>query len=232
MSKIRVYDLAKMLEKSNTEMVEILTGLGVKIKSHMSSIDEELVPMVRESLKEAKAAATQQAIEEISTYPTVIVAEGASVSDVAARIGEKAGSAVKALMMEGLMMPATTKADEKVLQLLGKAFKRNFVFGKEPEKAEPEAAPAAAAARTNRRKNTAAARLRRARRSSPSWATSTTERRRCSTISGRRTLPRKRPEASLSTSEPPASTTTATPLYSWTRRGTRRLPRCARAALR
>ena len=70
MSKIRVYDLAKMLEKSNTEMVEILTGLGVKIKSHMSSIDEELVPMVRESLKEAKAAATQQAIEEISTYPT------------------------------------------------------------------------------------------------------------------------------------------------------------------
>ena len=145
MSKIRVYDLAKMLEKSNTEMVEILTGLGVKIKSHMSSIDEELVPMVRESLKEAKAAATQQAIEEISTYPTVIVAEGASVSDVAARIGEKAGSAVKALMMEGLMMPATTKADEKVLQLLGKAFKRNFVFGKEPEKAEPEAAPAAAA---------------------------------------------------------------------------------------
>lgn len=145
MSKIRVYDLAKMLEKSNTEMVEILTGLGVKIKSHMSSIDEELVPMVRESLKEAKAAATQQAIEEISTYPTVIVAEGASVSDVAARIGEKAGSAVKALMMEGLMMPATTRADEKVLQLLGKAFKRNFVFGKEPEKAESEAAPAAAA---------------------------------------------------------------------------------------
>ena len=136
MSKIRVYDLAKMLEKSNTEMVEILTGLGVKIKSHMSSIDEELVPMVRESLKEAKAAATQQAIEEISTYPTVIVAEGAAVSDVAARIGEKAGSAVKARMMEGRMMPATTKADEKVLQLLGKAFKRNFVFGKEPEKAD------------------------------------------------------------------------------------------------
>ncbi|MCD8234768.1 MAG: translation initiation factor IF-2 N-terminal domain-containing protein [Cloacibacillus porcorum] len=40
MSKIRVYDLAKMLEKSNTEMVEILTKLGVSIKSNMSSIDE------------------------------------------------------------------------------------------------------------------------------------------------------------------------------------------------
>ena len=143
MSKIRVYDLAKMLEKSNTEMVEILTKLGVSIKSHMSSIDEGLIPMVEESLKEAKEAAAQQAIEEISTYPTVNVPEGASVSDIAALIGEKAGSAVKALMAEGLMVPATTRADEKVLQILGKSYKKNFVFGKEPEKtAEPEAAPA------------------------------------------------------------------------------------------
>ncbi len=144
MSKIRVYDLAKMLEKSNTEMVEILTGLGVSIKSHMSSIDEELIPMVEESLKEAKKAATRQALEEISTYPTVNVPEGASVSDVAALIGEKAGGAVKALMMEGLMMPAATTADEKTLQILGKTYKRNFVFGSEPEKAEsaPAQAPA------------------------------------------------------------------------------------------
>ncbi|WP_455599345.1 translation initiation factor IF-2 [Cloacibacillus sp.] len=146
MSKIRVYDLAKMLEKSNTEMVEILKKLGVSIKSHMSSIDEGLIPMVEESLKEEKEAAMQQAIEEISTYPTVNVPEGASVSDIAVLIGEKAGSAVKALMIEGLMMPATTRADEKVLQVLGKTYKRNFVFGKEPEKtAEPETAPAAPA---------------------------------------------------------------------------------------
>ena len=146
MSKIRVYDLAKMLEKSNTEMGEILTKLGVSIKSHMSSIDEGLIPMVEESLKEAKEAAAQQAIEEISTYPTVNVPEGASVSDIAALIGEKAGSAVKSLMAEGLMVPATTRADEKVLQILGKSYKKNFVFGKEPEKtAEPEAAPAAPA---------------------------------------------------------------------------------------
>lgn len=146
MSKIRVYDLAKMLEKSNTEMVEILKKLGVSIKSHMSSIDEGLIPMVEESLKEEKEAATQQAIEEISTYPMVNVPEGASVSDIAALIGEKAGSAVKALMAEGLMVPATTRADEKVLQILGKSYKKNFVFGKEPEKTtEPETAPAAPA---------------------------------------------------------------------------------------
>ena len=110
MSKIRVYDLAKKLGKSNTEMVELLTGLGISIKSHMSSIDEELVPMVEESLNKAQEEASRQEIEAISTYPTVAVKEGASVSDVAALAGEKAGSAVKALMMEGLMLPATTRA--------------------------------------------------------------------------------------------------------------------------
>ena len=126
MSKIRVYDLAKKLGKSNTEMVELLTGLGISIKSHMSSIDEELVPMVEESLNKAQEEASRQEIEAISTYPTVAVKEGASVSDVAALAGEKAGSAVKALMMEGLMLPATTRADEKILQILGKDFQKEF----------------------------------------------------------------------------------------------------------
>lgn len=151
MSKIRVYDLAKKLGKSNTEMVELLTGLGISIKSHMSSIDEELVPMVEESLNKAQEEASRQEIEAISTYPTVAVKEGASVSDVAALAGEKAGSAVKALMMEGLMLPATTRADEKILQILGKTFKKNFVFASEapaPAPAKEEPAPAEAAAAT------------------------------------------------------------------------------------
>ena len=151
MSKIRVYDLAKKLGKSNTEMVELLTGLGISIKSHMSSIDEELVPMVEESLNKAQEEASRQEIEAISTYPTVAVKEGASVSDVAALAGEKAGSAVKALMMEGLMLPATTRADEKILQILGKTFKKNFVFASEapaPAPAKEEPAPAEAAAET------------------------------------------------------------------------------------
>ena len=151
MSKIRVYDLAKKLGKSNTEMVELLTGIGISIKSHMSSIDEELVPMVEESLNKAQEEASRQEIEAISTYPTVAVKEGASVSDVAALAGEKAGSAVKALMMEGLMLPATTRADEKILQILGKTFKKNFVFASEapaPAPAKEEPAPAEAAAET------------------------------------------------------------------------------------
>ncbi len=128
MSKIRVYNLAKRLGKSNTEMVELLLGLGIGIKSHMSSIDEELVHMVEDSLNKAEEEASRQELEAISGYTTVAVEDGSSVSDVAALVGEKAGSAVKALMMEGLMLPATTQADDKILQILGKTFKKNFVF--------------------------------------------------------------------------------------------------------
>ncbi len=151
MSKIRVYDLAKKLGKSNTEMVELLTGLGISIKSYMSSIDEGLVPMVEESLNKAQEEASRQELEALSGYPTVAVKDGASVSDVAALAGEKAGSAVKALMMEGLMLPATTRADDKILQILGKTFKKNFVFTSEvlppaPVKGEHEPAEADAGA--------------------------------------------------------------------------------------
>ncbi|WP_279010181.1 translation initiation factor IF-2 [Synergistes jonesii] len=143
MSKIRVYDLAKMLEKSSGEMMEILKNLNVEIKSHMSSIEEELVPMVESFLKEEKEAAAKPAVEEAPAYPIVYVREGASVADVAALAGERPGSAVKALMMGGLMMPASTAADERALKILGRAFKKNFVFGEGEEKEAEE--PAAAA---------------------------------------------------------------------------------------
>jgi translation initiation factor IF-2 len=39
MSKIRVYELAKMLGKSNKEMMDLLKDLGVDVKNHMSSIE-------------------------------------------------------------------------------------------------------------------------------------------------------------------------------------------------
>lgn len=152
MSKIRVYDLAKKFGKSNSEMVELLTGLGFTIKSYMSSIDEDLVPTVEESLNKAKEDAARQEMEEVSAYPVVAVEEGASVAEVAALVGEKAGNAVKALMMAGLMLPATTTADEKILLVLGKTFKKNFVFGvnvsaepEEPSAAEKEESPAQSA---------------------------------------------------------------------------------------
>jgi len=55
MSKIRVYDLAKMLGKTNPEMLKILAGLGIDVKSHMSSIEEYEAEKVKSSLSAAQA---------------------------------------------------------------------------------------------------------------------------------------------------------------------------------
>lgn len=151
MSKIRVYDLAKALEKSSGEVVEILRNLNVDIKSHMSSIEEDVVSKVEDFLKGKEKAspkpAEQAAAELPSDYPVVKVPEASSVAEVAALIGEKPGSAVKALMAEGLMMPASAAADERVLNILGRAFGKNFVFRTpEDEKAQTAAEEPAEAA--------------------------------------------------------------------------------------
>lgn len=135
MSKIRVYKFAKMFEMSNTEMVALLADIGVSVKSHMSSIDEEVSLLVEEELKKRKEEEEKKAVEALTTYPVVNINEGASVADVADSIGEKPGSAVKILMSDGLMVPATVAADEKILEILGKGFEKHFVFGK-PEEEE------------------------------------------------------------------------------------------------
>ena len=174
MSKMRVYELAKLLEKTNPEMIDILKGLGVTVKSHMSSIEDDVVKKVEDAMSAAKNAdkskaekktkpeAEKHAVHEQKKgaeqkkeakpepqpkepeahkeqpkeeLPTVTVSAASSVSDVAASIGEKAVSAVKLLMAAGFMTPATARADEQILEVLGKGFKRKFVFGT-PEKKE------------------------------------------------------------------------------------------------
>ena len=145
MSKIRVYELAKMLDKSNSELVEILTGFGVEVKSHMSSIDTEVAQLVEESLNEKGTAAGEKdkRSAEINTE-TVNVASTASLSDLAVLIGESPAAVVKILINAGFMVPASSRVDEKTLQLVGAAFKKHLVLVNEEENKEREGTQASA----------------------------------------------------------------------------------------
>lgn len=126
MSKMRVYELAKMLEITNKELLEILGDLGVEVKSHMSSIDTEIAQLVEDavcssgeeksSAKKAKGAAGKK--ERPASFE---VAMGSRVKDVADLLGISAASAVKALIAAGIMVPADGMVDEKILGILGKA---------------------------------------------------------------------------------------------------------------
>ena len=52
MNKIRVYELAKKLNKSNKELIAVLQELGVTVKSHSSSIDADIAQTVENLLSE------------------------------------------------------------------------------------------------------------------------------------------------------------------------------------
>ena len=52
-NKVRIYDLAKKLKKSNKELIAVLQELGVTVKSHSSSIDEDTAQAVENLLMES-----------------------------------------------------------------------------------------------------------------------------------------------------------------------------------
>lgn len=63
MSKIRVYELAKELDISSKELVDILLDLGVDVKNHMSTISEKDGKTVKELLKEQSDSHKDEAID-------------------------------------------------------------------------------------------------------------------------------------------------------------------------
>jgi translation initiation factor IF-2 len=50
MAKLRVYELAKELDMANKELVERIHDLGIPIKGHMSSLDDEQAQLVRDTV--------------------------------------------------------------------------------------------------------------------------------------------------------------------------------------
>jgi len=68
MAKIRVYEFARTLNMQNKMLLEKLRGIGIDVKSHMSSLDEETVDKIKEKLFNAKT----EAVEVTRVKPTVI----------------------------------------------------------------------------------------------------------------------------------------------------------------
>ncbi len=50
MAKIRVYELARNLNMENKELIEKIAELGLEVKSHMSSLDDEAIDRVKGSI--------------------------------------------------------------------------------------------------------------------------------------------------------------------------------------
>ena len=62
MSNIRIHELAKQINKDNKEIIAFLQENGIAVKSHMSSVSEETVKLVKDAFapKEEKKEETDE----------------------------------------------------------------------------------------------------------------------------------------------------------------------------
>ena len=65
MSKLRVYELAKELGKSNKEMLEMLKNKGIEVASHMSTLSEEQINAVKAKAAPEKQEAKKKTIVQV-----------------------------------------------------------------------------------------------------------------------------------------------------------------------
>jgi len=143
-----------MLELDYKEMIRILSELNFEVKSHMSSLDDEVVEIVKKKVlskvnedSHKKTKPEKKNLREELPEETKIVAPASqltpeytppatrrvkkiksspSVRDVAEAIGISAAEAVKTLISKGLMLAATAPADDRVLLIFSDKYNVRF----------------------------------------------------------------------------------------------------------
>ena len=68
MGKIRIYELARELNMTNKDLLKKIEEMDIPVKSHMSSVDDEMVAEIKAKLRGKK----QDQVEEKRVKPTVI----------------------------------------------------------------------------------------------------------------------------------------------------------------
>ena len=56
MAKIRIHELAKQINVENSQIIKVLQDAGVEVKSHMSSIEDKDIELVKKKLGISGAA--------------------------------------------------------------------------------------------------------------------------------------------------------------------------------
>jgi translation initiation factor IF-2 len=115
----RIYELAKMLQISNKELIKKLNEYGVEVKSHMSSVDEETLELILAELHEP---------EEEITPETIKVEENITVGELADLLNIKRTDMIKTLIQMGVMANVNQSLDFDTLVRL------STEFGFEPTK--------------------------------------------------------------------------------------------------
>lgn len=72
MAKTRIYDLARNLNMTNKALLDRLEEMGIEVKSHMSSLDDDVVEKVRRGVISAEPETPDTAVEQKRVKSNVI----------------------------------------------------------------------------------------------------------------------------------------------------------------
>ena len=65
MAKMKVYEIAKEVNKKSKEVISFLNKNGIDITSHMSNVDEKTISLIRKNLLSHKKLKKQQKIKKL-----------------------------------------------------------------------------------------------------------------------------------------------------------------------
>jgi translation initiation factor IF-2 len=108
--KVRVYQIAKEMDRSASEIISVLEKLGIEGKHHTSSIEEELVPKIRRYLEPYAKRAETPRKEESEIREEVAPPERVKTQEPVAEKGKK--KAAKDTAHEASKEPAKKGAKE------------------------------------------------------------------------------------------------------------------------
>jgi translation initiation factor IF-2 len=113
LAKVRVYELARNLNISNSHLLEILKELGISVKSHSSTIDEETARLVEDLVKEEERKSAPPPDSKPAIFPGQI-----TLREFASRQSLDPSKVVEFLFKKGQLVNINQTLNEEQLQLL------------------------------------------------------------------------------------------------------------------
>ncbi len=136
---VRVYELAKQMNMSNAQLMDMMRDLGEPVKSHSSTVTEETAKLIREMAQPASKAEPEPApTTEPPTDKPVLVFPGMTVRELADALGVPPSDVQKRLMGMRIMASVTMTLELDVLARVVEAFGRNHEIGVRPAPVAPK----------------------------------------------------------------------------------------------
>ena len=151
MANVRVYELAKELNMSNHDVISALAGMGIEVKSHSSSLDEETASKFKESLRKnggsagAKTATMtlpekEVAVEEKAAPPVpekkeIVLPGQVTVRQLAELLDVPTAEIQKALVKQGALVAVNQVVSPDLARKVTQSFGYTIVIPEQPKKA-------------------------------------------------------------------------------------------------